>query len=182
MLFDRVAGDWKPTPTCAGCSAGPRACTNRPRHRAQPVPAARCLRAAELRYRRLFSQQNSRCWPRWCAAIGAGAEPKAFDVPTACSRTRTHRRAAAPRCCCINSPEAAQLPELRAGAKRREPRSPARWLDQRPLLRADLDGEPADVAGSASTGDPGGLILPFLLPSTGEGGDRRMRSSTRQVR
>lgn len=47
------------------------------------------------------------------------------------------------------SHEAAQLPELRAGAKRDQLSIalPARWLDQRPLLRADLDGEPADMAG-----------------------------------
>jgi exopolyphosphatase/guanosine-5'-triphosphate,3'-diphosphate pyrophosphatase len=76
---------------------------------------------------------------------------KAFDAIPDRLLAGTRRIAALLRLAVLlhRSHEANELPELRATAKRDQLSLtlPARWLDQRPLLRADLDGEPADMAG-----------------------------------
>ena len=76
---------------------------------------------------------------------------KAFDMIPDRLLADTRRIAALLRLAVLlhRTHEAAELPELRATAKRDQLSLalPAKWLDQRPLLRADLDGEPADMAG-----------------------------------
>jgi exopolyphosphatase/guanosine-5'-triphosphate,3'-diphosphate pyrophosphatase len=76
---------------------------------------------------------------------------KAFDAIPDRLLADTKRVAALLRLAVLlhRSHEEAELPELRAAAKRDQLSLtlPARWLEQRPLLRADLDGEPADMAG-----------------------------------
>jgi exopolyphosphatase/guanosine-5'-triphosphate,3'-diphosphate pyrophosphatase len=76
---------------------------------------------------------------------------KAFDAIPDRLLADTRRIAALLRLAVLlhRSHEEADLPALHAGAKRDQfsITLPARWLEQRPLLRADLDGEPADMAG-----------------------------------
>jgi exopolyphosphatase/guanosine-5'-triphosphate,3'-diphosphate pyrophosphatase len=76
---------------------------------------------------------------------------KAFDAIPDRLLADTKRVAALLRLAVLlhRSHEEAELPELHAAAKRDQLSLalPARWLEQRPLLRADLDGEPADTAG-----------------------------------
>ena len=143
----------------------------RPRHRAQPVPAARRLRAAEPDIAG-FSQQEQQVLAALVRSHRRKVPGKAFDAIPDRLLADTKRTAALLRLAVLlhRSHEAAQLPELRAGAKRDQLSialpalaGPASAAARRPRRRTGGHGRARHPAG-----DPGGLILPSFSPSNRE--------------
>ena len=155
MLFDRVAGDWKLDADARrmlvwatrlhelGLAIA---------HSQYQLHGAYVLQHSDIAG---FSQQEQQVLAAIVRSHRRKVPGKAFDMIPDRLLADTRRIAALLRLAVLlhRTHEAAELPELRATAKRDQLSLalPAKWLDQRPLLRADLDGEPADMAGLGIT-------------------------------
>ena len=151
MLFDRVAGDWKldaDMRRMLAWAARLHELGLAIAHSQYQLHGAYVLQNSDIAG---FSQQEQQVLAALVRSHRRKVPGKAFDAIPDRLLADTKRTAALLRLAVLlhRSHEAAQLPELRAAAKRDQLSIalPARWLDQRPLLRADLDGEPADMAG-----------------------------------
>lgn len=150
-LFDRVAGEWKldgDMRRMLAWAARLHELGLAIAHSQYQLHGAYVLQNSDIAG---FSQQEQQVLAALVRSHRRKVPGKAFDAIPDRLLTDTKRTAALLRLAVLlhRSHEAAELPELRATAKRDQLSLtlPARWLEQRPLLRADLDGEPADMAG-----------------------------------
>ncbi|MFT3896559.1 MAG: Ppx/GppA phosphatase family protein [Thermomonas sp.] len=151
MLFDRVAADWKldaDSRRMLSWAARLHELGLAIAHSQYQLHGAYVLQNSDIAG---FSQQEQQVLAALVRSHRRKVPNKAFDAIPDRLLADTKRIAALLRLAVLphRSHEAAELPELRATAKRDQLSLtiPARWLEQRPLLRADLDGEPADMAG-----------------------------------
>jgi exopolyphosphatase/guanosine-5'-triphosphate,3'-diphosphate pyrophosphatase len=151
MLFDRVAADWKldgDARRMLAWAARLHELGLAIAHSQYQLHGAYVLQNSDIAG---FSQQEQQVLAALVRSHRRKVPNKAFDAIPDRLLADTRRIAALLRLAVLlhRSHEAAELPELRAAAKRDQLSLtlPARWLEQRPLLRADLDGEPADMAG-----------------------------------
>ena len=150
-LYDRVAADWKldgDMRRMLGWAARLHELGLAIAHSQYQLHGAYVLQNSDIAG---FSQQEQQVLAAIVRSHRRKVPNKAFDAIPDRLLADTKRVAALLRLAVLlhRSHEAAELPELRATAKRDQLSLalPARWLEQRPLLRADLDGEPADMAG-----------------------------------
>ena len=151
MLFDRVAGDWKldaDARRMLAWAARLHELGLAIAHSQYQLHGAYVLQHSDIAG---FSQQEQQMLAAIVRSHRRKVPNKAFDMIPDRLLADTRRIAALLRLAVLlhRTHEAAELPELRAAAKRDQLSLtlPPRWLEQRPLLRADLDGEPADMAG-----------------------------------
>ena len=151
MLFDRLAGDWKLDADARRMLAWATRLHELGlaiAHSQYQLHGAYVLQHSDIAG---FSQQEQQVLAAIVRSHRRKVPGKAFDMIPDRLLADTRRIAALLRLAVLlhRTHEAAELPELRATAKRDQLSLtlPARWLEQRPLLRADLDGEPADMAG-----------------------------------
>ena len=155
MLFDRVAGDWKLDADARRMLAWATRLHELGlaiAHSQYQLHGAYVLQHSDIAG---FSQQEQHVLAAIVRSHRRKVPGKAFEMIPDRLLADTRRIAALLRLAVLlhRTHEAAELPELRATAKRDQLSLalPARWLEQRPLLRADLDGEPADMAGLGIT-------------------------------
>jgi exopolyphosphatase/guanosine-5'-triphosphate,3'-diphosphate pyrophosphatase len=151
MLFDRVAAGWKldaDMRRMLGWAARLHELGLAIAHSQYQLHGAYVLQHSDIAG---FSLQEQQVLAALVRSHRRKVPNKAFDAIPDRLLADTKRTAALLRLAVLlhRSHEAAELPELRATAKRDQLSLtlPSRWLEQRPLLRADLDGEPADMAG-----------------------------------
>ncbi|HET7126418.1 MAG TPA: exopolyphosphatase [Lysobacter sp.] len=150
-LYDRVAADWKldgDARRMLGWAARLHELGLAIAHSQYQLHGAYVLQNSDIAG---FSQQEQQVLAALVRSHRRKVPNKAFDAIPDRLLGDTKRIAALLRLAVLlhRSHEANDPPELHATAKRDQLSLtlPARWLEQRPLLRTDLDGEPADMAG-----------------------------------
>ena len=154
-LFDQVAGEWRLDPDTRNMLAWAARLHELGlaiAHSQYQLHGAYVLQHSDIAG---FSLQEQRVLAALVRSHRRKVPKQAFDAIPDRLLADTRHLAALLRLAVLlhRSREATELPKLRASAKREQLSLalPARWLEQRPLLRADLDGEPADMAGLGIT-------------------------------
>jgi exopolyphosphatase/guanosine-5'-triphosphate,3'-diphosphate pyrophosphatase len=150
QLFDRVAHDWKLEPDdrlLLAWAARVHELGLAIAHSQYQVHGAYVLANSDIAG---FSQQEQRVLASLVRTHRRGIGKSAFDAIPDRLMLVTRRKAALLRLAVLlhRSHEEMALPELRlvADGRRLVLNLPRRWLDARPLLRADLIGEPGPLA------------------------------------